>query len=141
MKKRLSEIFIWGGLVLLAVSALILFFWNVQPTDVVKPSNSSYPVRPGVVDPAGVEIVTLDYCKLQSVHGTVQIRFVGTKSMTTTARTPETSGKGCVKRDVPILLPSQLMHDTFHIEFNAIYQINPITSVSETSVSQSFVIR
>lgn len=141
MKKRLAELFMWGGLIIIAVATCVVFFWNVQPTDVIKPNNEPYPVRPSINDPTGVEIVTLDYCKLLNIQGTVQIRFVGKQSMVTTARTPEKQDKGCQKTDVPILLPAQLMHDTFYIEFNAIYKINPITTVTETSHSQSFTIR
>lgn len=141
MKDKLFKIGLYPALVLLAIMAVVVFYWNVQPTDVIKPNNAPYPVRPIKVDPGGVEVVTVDYCKLQSKNGSVQIRFVGKKSMTTTVRYPERQTKGCNKANIPILLPAQLVHDTFYIEFNSIYKINPITTVTEVSKSQDFTIR
>lgn len=139
MRKYLPP-FIYAALVLIAVVMLVIFYWNVQPTDVLAIKNEPYPVRPSVVNPNGVVIVTVDYCKLQSVDGTLVIRFVGRKSVVRSPESPERAAADCQKRDLPLLLPPQLAQDTYHIEFLSTYHINPITTVDEVSRSQEFTV-
>lgn len=140
MKKYIPFIF-YAPLVFIAVVALTFLYWNIQPTDVIKPNNSPYPVRPSATDPLGVEVVTINYCKLIGVNGTVGIRFVGNKSIVRSPDASERGGKGCQKRDIPILLPPQVADDIFYIEFESVYKINPITKVIEISRSQEFRVK
>lgn len=141
MMRKYLPLLLYIPLVLLAIVSLVIFYWNVQPVTVIDAKNTPYPVRPSVADPGGVEIVTADYCKLQSVDGTVVIRYVGRKSIVRSPDLPERAGKGCYKQDIPMLLPAQLANDTYYLEFNATYRLNPLTTVTETSRSQEFTVR
>lgn len=138
---NLLPLLLYLPLILIALVAAIVFYWNVQPTDVLDIKNTPYPVRPDTVDPGSAVVVSANYCKLQAINGSLVVRFVGKKSIIRSPDTSERGPKGCQKLEFPILLPPQLAHDTYYIEFQSTYRINPITTVDEVSRSQEFTVR
>lgn len=117
------------SLIVVAVAIGILLKWSFQSTEVLQVKNAPFPTR--VVhqedDKDNVVILTIDYCKVQAVTGTLRISYVSSSREVFLPISTERGPKGCTgKQDFPVLLPSDMAPDTYKIKFRAAYDINPL---------------
>lgn len=138
-KLALSSVITLAVLLVVAISTVLV--WIYQPTSVLAVYNTPFPVRTLHTNttPDGVVILTLDYCKKIAVDGTLRLSFV---SATREVFLPITSDKGpvgCVHDiEFPIIVPKDLIPDTYHVHFRSTYRINPFRTVTEQFDSKNF---
>lgn len=124
------------------VAVVTFIVWSVQSPDVLTVNNNPLPVRPPQNTAGNVEYVHLNYCKKIDVEGTVALRMVGKKSV---IRLPfssrDRSPAQCLNTEIPIVIPTYAVDDTYYFEFDIEYRINPIKTQSVILKSQPFTIK
>lgn len=118
----------------------LVIYWLVEPSDVLIAKNTPFPVHPDNLAPEDVIFITVNYCKIKRVDGTVIARLVGDKSITRLPWPNENSSPGCVNTDVKVTIPSFAKDDHYHFEFEIDYEINPLKHEVETLKSAPFTI-
>lgn len=99
---------------------------------------SGIPIRPQQVTPGGVVFMHLDYCKLKDRDGNVTATLVGQKFTVQLTWPNDTTKSGCLNTDVPIPLPIDANDDTYYIQFEVIYHVNPLKDRDVILRSDSF---
>lgn len=132
-----------AALAILSVAVGVFLMWSFQSENVLKVNNEPFPTRTIREHPAadGVVVLTLDYCKLQEVTGTLQISFVGESSVFLLPEIEEGSEPGCRVFDYPVLMPQNIEPGEYKIVFHAKYDLNPLKKkVVDDFESVSFMI-
>jgi len=130
-ESKTVNIFKWmafGCLAVLLLCVSIFLYWLYQPTDVLEIHNAPFPtrsIRPNA-EPDGVIILTVDYCKKINAKGTLRMSFVSNSREIFLPIADEKQPPGCHNTQLPILLPKDIVPDTYRIKFHVIYNVNPI---------------
>lgn len=117
-----------GALILAAIFMAVLLFWAAQNEEVLQIKNAPFPVRT-VNDNAqanDVVILNTDYCKTKNVTGRLRMSFVSQTREIFLPIAEERTPVGCDQREIPILLPKDLVADTYKVRFQIMYNINPL---------------
>lgn len=138
-KNRIAEYTVYA---VIAVAIIILgtaIFWSIEDPRMLSVKNaktsesiedgtvfSGIPVRPSETKPGGIIFMRLDYCKLHDTHGEVTARLVGQKFTNNLTWPDDHTRAGCVDIEIPIPLPTDADDDTYFVEFDVIYQVNPL---------------
>lgn len=126
----------------IAVGVASLFlYWVLQSNTVLDVKNSPFPIRPPVVSQDDVIWVKANYCKNINVDGAITVRLIGKRSIIRLPYDNESQHVGCVDRELPIPIPEYATDDEYYIQFDVVYQINPIKTQSVTMRSQEFTVK
>lgn len=125
---------------LLAVAVGIFLYWTYQPDDVLEVRNAPVPIRTIREHPAadGVVILKVDYCKKVSATGRVRISFVSKSREVFLPVGEDKQPPVCMLTEYPVLIPHEILGDTYKIKFRITYQINPIKTHIEEFESKEF---
>lgn len=127
-QKIISRLLVTGVLLIAAGVALITY-WTLQSDNVLVVHNSPFPTRIIKDDKgSGVVILSTDYCKNVDINGKVRVSFVSPTREVFLPISDEKQEAGCRKVDVPVVIPKDLLPDTYKIKFRATYNINPFKS-------------
>lgn len=118
--------FVVLALIIVAISLGIFLKWSFEGTDVLKVNNSPFPTKIVQQDGSGIVVLTADYCKNQKLDGTLRISFVSQSREIFLPIAQEELQRGCGIREIPIIIPKDLIPDTYKIKFRAIYDVNPV---------------
>lgn len=144
-KRAVSLIFRYIGYVTLVIAflmATVLSYWNVENPTVLSVVTTPFPVRPPQNTAGNIEYVHVNYCKNTNSVGTIILKMVGTKSQIRLSFTDrDTSNAMCVNTEVPVVLPTYAVDDTYYFEFDIVYQINPIKTKAVVLKSEKFTIK
>lgn len=126
---RIANWIIALALVVVAISIGVFLKWSFASEKILEIYNSPFPARV-VNDPSGntggIVFLKSDYCKSSNMKGTLRISYVSQSREIFLPISPEQLPKGCDTRDVPILIPKDLVPDTYKIKFRSTYNINPL---------------
>jgi len=140
-RTRAMNKLVFVALAVVAVCIGVFLYWSLQSTVVLKVNNNPFPNRV-VHDEAmknEIVILTVDYCKYYNKSGHVRTSYVSSTKETFLPVSDEHLQVGCMKRDVPIIIPKDLEPDTYKIKFRVTYDINPLkTGIVNEFESQSF---
>lgn len=143
---KTTRVFTWLSVIAMAIIALslgILLNWSFANENVLKVNNAPFPVRTirQHAEQGGVVILNVDVCKNTDVVGNVRTSFVSSTREVFLPLSKERLPKGCLKQEIPVVIPKDLPTDTYKIKFRATYDINPLKKgiVSEFE-SKSFVV-
>lgn len=132
----------YTALLVIAISIAFLLYWFYQPTDVLKFNKQPIPVRTIRDHPTGGGVVILqaDYCKFTNSQGRVRTSFVSSSREVFLPESEDKQPKNCVVTEVPIVIPKDLIPDTYHVHFRVDYSVNPIRHIIEEADSKSFTV-
>jgi hypothetical protein len=132
------------GLAVIALTMGVFAYWAAETGDPLTITNAPFPVRTIRQEPTpdGVLILTVDYCKNSNVPGKVRTSFVSATREVFLPVGEEHLPKGCHKNvEVPVIIPKDLLPDTYKIKFRTTYNINPLKSeVVKEFESRSFTV-
>ncbi len=120
--------FILLALLIIAIGLGVIFRWSFEDTNVLVVKNSPFPVRTirAHLQDNGVVILNADYCKNLDITGKLRMSFVSTSREVFLPLADERGPKGCNKVDIPVIIPKDLIPDTYKVKFHVIYDINPL---------------
>ena len=132
-----------ASMVIIGLSLVMIFSWALKSDDVIKVNNAPFPVRTIRDHPManGVVILEIDLCKKTSKRGRVRTSFVSSSREIFLPLADENMSKGCIKREIPVIIPEDTPPGTYKIKFRAIYDLSPLKKgiISEFE-SQEFVV-
>lgn len=137
-RQRIISKLLYVCLLIIIVIGGVFLFWAFEDSPVLEVKNAPFPVRPPVQYPDLAEVMTVDYCKVFNAKGKVSAKLVGKQSIIEIPFPDEKSEIGCVKSDVPIVVPSYALDDTYYFSFTIRYQLNPIKTKTVHIRSQPF---
>lgn len=143
---KTSKVLNWiaiGALVVVAGALGLMLKWSLVSTDVLVVHNAPFPVRTirQHAEQGGVVILNVDVCKTSSVVGKTRTSFVSSSREVFLPVAEERLGKGCIKTEVPIVVPKDLSPDTYKIKFVSTYDLNPLKKgIVNSFESKSFQI-
>lgn len=128
---KTTKVFNWLAVISLAIIAIgigVLLRWSIADTNVLQVKNAPFPVRTirQHAESGGVVILSIDLCKITNVPGTVRTSFVSQTREVFLPLSTERIQKGCLKQEIPVLVPKDLPADTYKIKFRATYNLNPL---------------
>lgn len=155
---NLTKLAAYGAsLILITVSALILY-WGLQPsTGVLEIYNDPLQVKPEDVPAGGKAIAYVDFCKKGDQEGTVEVNLIGeTGGAKITVNWPADKLDAVCTRDypqhvecdakaetptcieLPIPIPGQTPSDIYHAVFTVTYKLNPLKQSETVFRTRSF---
>lgn len=143
---KTSKVFNWvaiGALLIVAAALALMLKWSLVDTNVLVVHNAPFPVRTirQHAETGGVVILDVDLCKNSSVVGKTRTSFVSSSREVFLPEQDERLGKGCLKTEVPVVIPKDLPADTYKIKFRSTYNLNPLKKgVVSTFESKEFVV-
>lgn len=140
IKDKLFIRIAYTALILIAVSISIFAYWAAQPTDVLVVKNLPLPIESTKDNPTAGGIVILDakYCKNLNRKGSLRLSYVSDSREVFLPITQESSPVGCNEAQLPVVLPKDLVPDTYKIKFKVTYDVNPLKrGIVEQFESQS----
>lgn len=139
LKRRVAEYVVYGVLLITLFTFVTAIYWLLENPDMLVVHNAKtmavtkdgtvfngIPLRPQEVKPGGIVFIHLDYCKLKDVDGIVIARLVGQKFTTRLTWPNDQTKAGCVNSDVPVPIPDGSSDDTYYVEFEVLYHVNPL---------------
>lgn len=135
-----SRYIIYIGLLALSISVGVVLYWLYAPTKVLHIHNAPFPVRPTTQKADALVFLDAEYCKLLPVTGTVRRSLVSSTVRIMLPLQKDNSPEGCVNSQVPVLIPKQIVPDTYTVHIEVTYQVNPLKQMTETIDSQPFVV-
>lgn len=142
-RARVLNHFVYLALIVLAIAIGLFLKWSFQRQDVLVINNQPFPVRT-VQDGSnskGIVIMKVDFCKNVAVKGQIRVSFVSSTREVFLPVAEETQGVGCQKADLPIVIPKDLISDTYKVKFRATYQLNPLRSVTNEFETAQFEVK
>lgn len=141
VKHFLPYIF-YGLLGVITSFFLIGLYWFYQPLNVIE---LKAPIVVTQVSPSSVPLaaVKIDYCKLQTVTGTVRTSLVSTTGSLELFQPviTDTTPKGCYNRTYFMPLPANLPSGQYLLKYHSTYQLNPLLRTEEELKSQPFEVK
>jgi hypothetical protein len=128
-------------LLVLVFSLATVLYWLYGPDQVLKINNGPVPVHPTTQKADELVFLTVDYCKQQSVKGTVRRYLVSDTIRIPLPLQTDSGSKGCQHADVPLLIPKGVIHDIYYVHIDVIYQLNPVRQVTNSLDSQHFIVQ
>ncbi len=118
-----------GALVVVAISIGIFLKWSFAGDEVLTIKNSPFPARI-VPDPSGqtggIVFLKAEYCKNSDLVGELRMSYVSKSREVFLPLTEERLKKGCEDREVPVVIPLNLLKDEYKVKFRVTYDINPL---------------
>lgn len=124
---------------LTAVALGIFMYWGFSGKDALVVNNAPLPVQPVVVKSQENITVTIDFCKVTHVQGTIYLRFVSDRTELVVPTQEENLPTKCYHNlpfQVPI--PPQITPGKYHLNYRIDYKTNPITTIREEFDSKEF---
>jgi hypothetical protein len=138
--RRFSNWALTAALIVIAGCIAVLLYWGLSSRDVLVIKNQPFPVRT-IREHAkadGVIILQVSFCKKIHVEGRVRLSFVSASREVFLPASNEDTPPGCLDTEVPVLVPKEIIPDTYHIHFRITYKVNPLKQVTEEFDSKSF---
>jgi hypothetical protein len=138
-RRKVVEHIVYTALVLVIIISIFAIYWTVEDAHMLTVHNAKYsnsfdngtlfgdiPIRPQQVRAGDFVFMHIDYCKLRDIDGKVVVRLVGSKFITRLTWPDDRTKTGCVNTEIPIPIPDNSNDDVYYIEFEVIYQVNPL---------------
>jgi hypothetical protein len=138
-KRKTTEYTVYAILGAIIITLGIGIFWSVEDPTVLTVKGatvstakenitilSDIPIRPSVLKPGGIVFMRLDYCKHKNVNGVVTAKLIGEKFTALLTWPNDETRAGCVNLDLPIPIPDDFNDDTYYVEFETLYHVNPV---------------
>lgn len=122
------------------IAVVLISYWNVQNPQVLVAKNTPFSVRPPVNAAGNTEYVHINYCKNVKAKGVVTLRLVGKKSVIRLPWPVDNSEPQCLDTEIPIVLPTYAIDDTYYFDFSISYKVNPIKITVVNLRSEKFTI-
>ncbi len=140
-RDRIFMMYIFGILGIFAIFVAYIFYLLQQPGTVLEINNTPVPVRPTKIDQDQYIILHYDYCKHSNAQGLVTSSLVSKTSKVLLPDATDKTEKACKAFDAPVPVPGQTPTGTYHYEFEACYQLNPLKESCTQWESQEFMIK
>lgn len=128
-KSKLVNLLVGLALVVVAIGIGIILRWSFASENVLEVKNSPFPARV-ISDPSGqtggIVFLKADYCKNTDDVGELRISYVSKSREVFLPIAKEQLPKGCDNKEVPVIIPLNLLRDEYRIKFRATYNINPL---------------
>jgi hypothetical protein len=137
-KNRAIGYAVYAVLLSAAVVLAVNIYWTLEDPRVLEVKNaknteeidngtvySGLPIHPEKLHPGGAVTMHLNYCKLKDSPGKVTARLVGEKFTPQLTWPDDTTKAGCVDQPVVIPIPVTSSDDTYYVEFEVLYKVNP----------------
>lgn len=133
---KVANYFVVAALLVIALGLGVIFKWSFADTNVLVVNNNPFPARI-VQDPSGqtggIVFLTADYCKNIDVTGEIRMSYVSKSREVFLPLAKEQLPQGCAKREVPVVIPLNLLKDEYKIKFRVTYDVNPLKQGITTS--------
>ena len=132
-----------AALVVIAIGLGVIFKWAAANENVLEVRNEPFPVRTIREHPTagGVVLLNVDICKNTDIKGSVRTSFVSQTREVFLPLSEESIPKGCLQREIPVLLPKDLLPDTYKVKFRVTYDLNPLKkNIVDEFESKEFVV-
>lgn len=132
---RISLAIVWGS----ALGVLIIGALLLCPVKIAE-FHSPFKVLDKKVMAGGSIRYVVDYCKFKNYHATVyptlvdEYIFNGSPQEFSTT----TDGSDCFKKIFSYKIPDFLPSDTYKLQFNIVYDVNPIKKTTYTAYTEDF---
>ncbi len=117
------------ALVVVAIALGVFLKWSFESSAPLVVNNSPFPARVES-DPTGKTggtiYLTVDFCKNTDKHGQVRWSYLSASREQFVPIVEEKFPKGCDKREIPVVIPTNLSQDTYIVKFRVTYDLNPI---------------
>lgn len=123
----LANILVIGMFIAAFAGVAVFAYWTLESRNVSEITNGPVPVRPGVINPEDVIIASPRICKYISKQASIERYIVSKSAKIQLPNYPSNLALGCHTYDIPIIIPSFVTDDTYHIEYNVSYTMNPVT--------------
>ncbi len=121
--------FILVAMLVAAIGLGVIIKWAIADTKVIEIYNAPVPTHT-LPDPSGktggIISLDIDYCKYVSVTGELRISYVSKSREVFLPLEAETLRKGCASRELPVIIPLNLVPDEYRIKLHSTYNINPL---------------
>lgn len=128
-RTKLANIIAAISLVLAAAAVTVFLGWSVADPNVLEIHNSPFPARV-VKDPTGqtggIVFLKADYCKNSDLVGEVRMSYISKSREVFLPLAQERLPKGCADREIPVIIPLNLLKDEYVIKFRVTYDLNPV---------------
>lgn len=127
-RERIGFIVIGIAFVIILLTLARLLTWSLANEDVLEVKNAPTPVRTIRDHPTadGVVILDADFCKKTDAVGRLRLSFVSESREIFLPVTEDKSEKRCERRELPILIPSDLPPGMYKVHFRITYDLNPL---------------
>jgi hypothetical protein len=140
-RHHLTQILTYATLSVMAVGGSLYLYWSFQSTKVLDIKNTPVPVRPQEINPEATVILHYNYCKRSDVHGVVTGAIVSSSTKILLPDAEEITPKTCKEFDVPVIIPGQTTDGVYHLEYTAVYRVNPLKVSVEKWRTQEFTVK
>lgn len=125
-----------------AAVALVLYWIYSVPANALTVKQPIRVISKTVQPNTYVVLETEDYCKNVSSTGRVTTSLVSATSQLMLPTGSENSPKGC-RADAQLVLPipPQAIPGQYHYHFRAVFQVNPIRTITQDYDTESFVVQ
>lgn len=113
----------------IAVALGIFFKWSFTNSNVLEVKNNPFPARvlkDESHQTGGVIFLKVNYCKNQDVTGELRMSYVSKSREIFIPISKEQFPIGCHTQELPVIIPLNLVQDSYKIKFRVIYNLNPI---------------
>lgn len=142
-RSKLANWVVVGALVLIALSLGIFFKWASADENVLVVKNAPFPVRTIREHPTGGGVVFLNVnvCKNSDIVGQNRMSFISPSREVFLPIAEEGLPKGCLDREIPIVIPKDLPPDTYRVKFRVTYNLNPLKQgIVDEFESKEFIV-
>lgn len=126
-----------------AIGIAVILHWSFASDDILKVNNAPFPthVIKDSPDSNGIVVLSVDLCKNTGANGKVRTSFVSTSREVFLPISDEHIPKGCLKQDIPVIIPKDLTPDTYQVKFRVTYDINPLKKgIANEFLSKPFTV-
>lgn len=131
------------ALIVVALGLGVILKWSFVDENILEVKNSPFPVRTIREHPTanGVVLLNVDMCKYTDIEGSVRTSFVSDSREIFLPLSRENIPKGCFNREIPVIIPKDIVADTYKIKFRVTYDLNPLKrEISDQFESKEFVV-
>lgn len=143
---KTSKIVNWlvvAALVVIAIGIGIILKWATANENVLEVKNAPFPVRTIREHPTagGVVLLNVDVCKNTDVEGKVRVSFLSESREVFLPLSDEALPKGCLQREIPVLIPKDITPGTYKVKFRVTYDLNPLKKgIVDEFESKEFIV-
>lgn len=116
------------ALIAIGLGIAVLFYWGIQNDKVITLNEEPFPTRTIRDHPTagGVVFLTTNMCKSNSVVGEMRLSFVSKTTEVFLPLDKEDKKKGCYNEELAVLIPNDIVPDTYRVKMRVAYDINPL---------------